>query len=98
MAKKQNKPKEERKADQPFEEEPIEMEEELPAEPQQPLVIDENTVIQTIILGSDWQEVLTTLVAEMGMDPLSVDLIKLAEVFTGYLQRIQKFDFRIPAR
>ena len=100
MAKKDKKEakKEERKADQPFEEEPIEMEEELPAEPQQPLVIDENTVIQTIILGSDWQEVLTTLVAEMGMDPLSVDLIKLAEVFTGYLQRIQKFDFRIPAR
>ena len=106
MPKKQNKkpPKkeEQRKIDQPFEEEPIEMDDEPlqeeHAEPEQPLVIDENSVIQTIILGSDWQEVLTTLVAEMGMDPLYVDLIKLAEVFTGYLEKLKKFDFRIPAR
>ncbi len=98
MPKKQNKPKEERKIDQPFEEEPIEMEDDEPLAEEKLPVVDENAVIQTIILGSDWQEVLTTLVAEMGMDPLYVDLIKLAEVFTGYLQKLQKFDFRIPAR
>ncbi|MBI4174379.1 MAG: segregation/condensation protein A, partial [Candidatus Aenigmarchaeota archaeon] len=40
----------------------------------------------------------TTLVAEEGMDPLSVDLIKLADAFRYYLERIKKFDFRIPAR
>ena len=64
----------------------------------EPEIVDESKVIQTIILGSDWQEVLTTLVGELGMDPLSVDLIKLAESFTQYLGRLQKFDFRIPAR
>jgi len=61
-------------------------------------VVDENKVIQTIILGSDWQEVLTTLVAEEGMDPLSVDLIKLADAFRSYLEHLKQFDFRIPAR
>lgn len=61
-------------------------------------IIDENKVIQTIILGSDWQEVLTTLVAEEGMDPLSVDLIKLADAFRVYLEKLKTFDFRIPAR
>lgn len=61
-------------------------------------IIDESQVIQTIIVGSDWQEVLTTLVAEEGMDPLEVDIVKLADAFTGYLQTLQKFDFRVPAR
>lgn len=65
---------------------------------QQKSVIDENKVIQTIIIGSDWREVLSTLVAEEGMDPSLVDIIKLTEVFTEYLQRLKKFDFRIPAR
>jgi segregation and condensation protein A len=61
-------------------------------------VIDENKVIQTIIFGSDWQEVLTTLVAEEGMDPLEIDLIKLTKSFMVYLKQLEKFDFRIPAR
>ena len=61
-------------------------------------IVDVNQVIQTIIIGTDWQEVLTTLVAEEGMDPMSVDIIKLAEVFTRYMAQLQKFDFRVPAR
>ncbi len=61
-------------------------------------IIDENKVIQTIVIGSDWQEVLTTLVAEEGMDPLSVDIIKLASAFTRYLDQMKQFDFRVPAR
>jgi segregation and condensation protein A len=64
---------------------------------QKPL-IDENQVIQTIIVGTDWQDVLTTLVAEEGMDPMSVDIIKLASAFSRYLEQIKKFDFRVPAR
>jgi segregation and condensation protein A len=61
-------------------------------------IVDENLVIQTIIVGTDWQEVLTTLVAEEGMDPMSVDIIKLASAFGRYLEQLKKFDFRVPAR
>lgn len=61
-------------------------------------IIDENKVVQTIIFGSDWQEVLTTLVAEEGMNPLDIDIIKLVDGFVLYLKKIEKFDFRIPAR
>src|SRR3989338_6945680 len=61
-------------------------------------IVDENKVIQTIILGSDWQEGINTLMAEEGMDPLFVDLVKLADVFRSYLEHLKKFDFRIPAR
>ncbi len=61
-------------------------------------IIDEASIIRTIILGNDWQEVLTNLVVEEGMDPMNVDLVKLADTFMTYLQRLQTFDFRIPAR
>ncbi|MFH0832852.1 MAG: segregation/condensation protein A [Candidatus Aenigmatarchaeota archaeon] len=61
-------------------------------------MIDENKLIQTIILGSDWQEVMTSIVVEEGLDPLDIDIKKLADSFIVYLQRLKKFDFRIPAR
>ncbi len=61
-------------------------------------MIDENKMIQTIVLGSDWQEVLASIVVEEGMDPLAIDILKLAESFMQYLQKIKSFDFRIPAR
>lgn len=99
MPKKKNRNEQGQKKDEVLEEEPVEFDEGEPAEqPAQPLIVDENKVIQTIILGSDWQEVLTTLVAEQGMDPLAVDIVKLADTFRVYLEHLKKFDFRIPAR
>ena len=61
-------------------------------------MIDENKLIRTIVLGSDWQEVLADLVVEEGMDPLSVDIVKLADSFMLYLRKVKEFNFRIPAR
>ena len=61
-------------------------------------VIDESRLIRTIILGSDWQEVLENIVIEDGMNPQDINIIKLADVFTVYLQELKTFDFRIPAR
>jgi chromatin segregation and condensation protein Rec8/ScpA/Scc1 (kleisin family) len=65
---------------------------------EEPKYINEEKIIRTIIVGSDWQEVLTTIVIEDGMDPMSIDIIKLTDSFMGYLKKVQKFDFRIPAR
>ena len=61
-------------------------------------MIDENKLIQNIVMGSDWQEVLANLVVEEGMDPLSVDIVRLADSFMSYLHRLKDFDFRVPAR
>ncbi len=60
--------------------------------------IDENKVIRTIVLGSDWQEVLITLVGEEGIDPMNVDIVKLADSFKKHLESVQQFDFKVPAR
>jgi len=61
-------------------------------------VIDESRLIRTIILGSDWQEVLENIVVDEGLNPEEIDIIKLAGAFTDYLQQLKTFDFRIPAR
>ena len=61
-------------------------------------MIDENKLIRTIVLGSDWQEVLANLVVEEGMDPLSIDIAKLADSFMIYLNKVKEFNFRVPAR
>lgn len=58
----------------------------------------EEKVIHTIVTGSDWQDVLASLITEEGMDPLKIDIVQLASAFTNYLQRVKTFDFRIPAR
>ncbi len=61
-------------------------------------MVDENTMIRTIVLGSDWQEVLENIIIEDGIDPLNIDIVALGDAFYAYLQRLQSFDFRIPAR
>lgn len=60
--------------------------------------IDENKLIQTIVLGTDWQEVLSSIIVEEGLNPTNVDILRLTDAFTFYLRRLQSFDFRIPAR
>ncbi|MBI2233231.1 MAG: segregation/condensation protein A [Candidatus Aenigmarchaeota archaeon] len=61
-------------------------------------MVDEARLIRTIVLGADWHEVLENIVVDEDLDPLGIDIVKLAEAFMNYLQSIKKFDFRIPAR
>ncbi|MBI5347161.1 MAG: segregation/condensation protein A [Candidatus Aenigmarchaeota archaeon] len=61
-------------------------------------MIDEKQLLQTIVKGSDWTEVLTNIIAEEGLDPWSINIVELTDLFVEYLQRLKTFDFRIPAR
>lgn len=61
-------------------------------------MIEEDRMIQMIVLGSDWQEVVSNIVMEEGMNPLDIDMIKLADSFMHHLDRLQSFDFKVPAR
>ncbi len=60
--------------------------------------VDETKLIQTIVLGSDWQEALENIVVEEGLDPKDLDIKALADSFTKWLQQMHVFSFRIPAR
>lgn len=60
--------------------------------------IEESHLIKTIIVGADWEEVLTMIIEEEGIDPMDIDIVKLVDAFLNYLKTLKKFDFRIPAR
>jgi segregation and condensation protein A len=60
--------------------------------------LNTSEVIKIIVLGSDWEEALTSIVVEQGLDPLNIDITRLADAFMLYVQRLQNFDFRIPGR
>lgn len=67
-------------------------------EPQKKEKPTESDIIRTIVAPSDWEEALTELILEQGLDPLHIDIIRLTDAFMTYLNRIQSFSFRIPGR
>jgi len=60
--------------------------------------IDESKLIKTIVIASDWEEVITNIIEEEGIDPSNINIVKLVDAFLDYLKTLKKFDFRIPAR
>ncbi|MBI5061359.1 MAG: segregation/condensation protein A [Candidatus Aenigmarchaeota archaeon] len=60
--------------------------------------IDESKLIKTIVVASDWEDVLNTIVWEEGLDPLNIDIVQLAQAFMNYIHNLDKFSFRVPAR
>lgn len=58
----------------------------------------EENLIKTIVSGADWQDVLSTIIIDQGMDPLNIDIVKLSSEFMNHIHRMKDFDFRIPAR
>ena len=60
--------------------------------------MEEESMIQMIVLGSDWQEVISNIVMEEGMNPLDIDIIKLADSFMHHMEHLKSFDFKVPAR
>lgn len=59
---------------------------------------DSESIIRTIVLGSDWEDALTAIVVERGLDPLNLNITALANAFMIHLNHMKSFDFRIPAR
>jgi segregation and condensation protein A len=51
-----------------------------------------------MISEPSWEDVIVKIVAEEGMDPWSIDIVKLANSFLSYLKRMEELDLRIPAR
>jgi segregation and condensation protein A len=60
--------------------------------------IDEGHLIKTIVIGSDWEEVLENIIQEENINPWDVDIVKLVDAFMDYIYNLKKFDFRVPAR
>ena len=61
-------------------------------------MLTDDQLINLMISEPSWEDVIVKIVAEEGMDPWSVDIIRLANVFLNYVKKMEELDLRIPAR
>lgn len=61
-------------------------------------MLTDQQLINLMVSEPSWEDVIIKVVAEEQMDPWSIDIIKLANSFLGYLQKMEQMDLRIPAR
>lgn len=46
----------------------------------------------------NWEETLDWIISQEGIDPWDIDLVELADVFSEFVDKWQKFNFTVPAR
>ena len=61
-------------------------------------MLSDQQLIDLVVSEPSWEDVIVKIIAEEAMDPWSVDITKLADVFLVYLQKMEIIDLRIPAR
>jgi len=61
-------------------------------------MVEEDKILQMVIEKQSWEEVLYYIVSIENMDPWNIDLARLAGSFIVYISKIEKLDFRIPAK
>lgn len=61
-------------------------------------MLTDQQLIDLMISEPSWEDVIIKIIAEEQMDPWSVDIIRLANTFILYLQKMEDSDLRIPAR
>lgn len=61
-------------------------------------MLSDQDLISLMINEPSWEDVIVKIIAEEKMDPHQIDLMKLADVFSTYLQRTHEMDLRVPAR
>lgn len=62
------------------------------------LMLTDEQLISLMVNEPSWEDVIIKIVAEEQMDPWNIDIVKLADVFSRYVEKIDKLDLRIPAR
>lgn len=59
---------------------------------------DEENILRMIIEKESWEEVIFQIVSMENLNPWDIDLLKLTDRFIEYLNKMEKFDFRIPGK
>ncbi|MBI4017515.1 MAG: segregation/condensation protein A [Candidatus Aenigmarchaeota archaeon] len=62
------------------------------------ITIDEAGIVDLASKEASWEEVLEYVIHEEGMDPWDIDVVKLADAFRTYVERLGTLDFKVPAR
>jgi len=63
-------------------------------------MLSNEQMIRLMVVEPSWEDVIVKIVAEEGMEPWSIDLVKLADAFSFYIEHATKMqdDLRVPAR
>ncbi len=61
-------------------------------------MLSDQQLINLMISEPSWEDVIVKIIAEELMDPWSIDIVKLADVFVDHLKKMGDLDLRIPAR
>ncbi len=61
-------------------------------------MLSDSDMISLMVNEPSWEDVIVRIVAEEGMDPWAVDIVKLADGFGKYMENLSEIDLRIPAR
>lgn len=61
-------------------------------------MLSDQQLIDLMVSEPSWEDVIVKIVAEEQMDPWSIDIIRLANTFLIYIEKIEKIDLRMPAR
>lgn len=61
-------------------------------------MLSDEQLIKLMINEPSWEDVIVKIVAEEGMDPWNIDIVKLADTFLTYLDKMGQLDLRTPAR
>src|SRR3989344_3157812 len=60
--------------------------------------MQESGIIDMVMKGAPWEDVLESVVYDEGMDPWDIDIARLSDAFLLKLENWKEFNFRIPAR
>ncbi len=60
--------------------------------------MEEKDIVKIASMESNWEEVLTYITIEEGMDPWEIDIIKLADAVLDYINKMTIMDFKVPSR
>lgn len=58
----------------------------------------EQNLLEMILKGESWEELIYNIVSYEGLDPWDIDIIKLTDSFLKYIEGMKTLDFRIPAK
>lgn len=60
--------------------------------------MQEQALLEVIMRQESWEDLINNIVTTEGIDPWNVDIVKLADSFLKYVEKLELLDFRIPAK
>lgn len=61
-------------------------------------MLSDQQLISLMVNEPSWEDVIVKIIAEEEMDPWNIDIIRLANIFVSYLEKMETLDLRVPAR